>query len=283
MSMESVLAPQVGESVKEVRILSWKKNNGDLVRSGEVLLEIETDKASVEVAATHSGKLQISKAAEETVNVGSVLGQIDTSVKVDGNSATTAATPATASKSNGASPSTPNMNTGTIRKEKDSFLLDAASKFARSTGRQSQENHMVTAKKAAPKKVEAAKKTSSPKPPADAAKVAAPKPLAAKKVAAKKGAIAAPATTPVKAPAKTSAKAPAKAPAAKKAAAAKPAASQPVSHVTLVSPEQRANYVQIAAFYIAERRGFAQGNPTDDWLAAEAEVDRLIATGQLGR
>lgn len=142
---------------------------------------------------------------------------------------------------------------------------------------------MVTAKKAAPKKVEAAKKTSSPKPPADAAKIAAPKPLAAKKVAAKKVAIAAPATTPVKAPAKTSAKAPAKAPAAKKAAAAKPTASQPVSHVTLVSPEQRANYVQIAAFYIAERRGFAQGNPTDDWLAAEAEVDRLIATGQLGR
>ena len=47
-----------------------------------------------------------------------------------------------------------------------------------------------------------------------------------------------------------------------------------------VTDEQRARYVEVAAFYIAERRGFTEGNPTDDWLAAEAEVDRLIGTGQ---
>ncbi|MEZ4815993.1 MAG: lipoyl domain-containing protein [Bdellovibrionota bacterium] len=81
-SLEPVVAPQVGESIKEVRILSWKKNSGDLVRSGDVLLEIETDKASVEVAAQHSGKLEIIKKAEETVDVGSLVGNIDTTVKV---------------------------------------------------------------------------------------------------------------------------------------------------------------------------------------------------------
>jgi len=43
--------------------------------------------------------------------------------------------------------------------------------------------------------------------------------------------------------------------------------------------EQRHHYVSVAAFYIAERRGFTLGNPADDWLAAEAEVERLLASG----
>ncbi|AGX88568.1 DUF2934 domain-containing protein [Candidatus Symbiobacter mobilis] len=46
-----------------------------------------------------------------------------------------------------------------------------------------------------------------------------------------------------------------------------------------LTPEQRLHYVEVAAFYIAERRGFAPGNPMEDWCAAEAEIDRLIATG----
>jgi hypothetical protein len=46
-----------------------------------------------------------------------------------------------------------------------------------------------------------------------------------------------------------------------------------------VGPEQRANYIQVAAFYIAERRGFAPGNPEQDYLDAAAEIDRLIAAG----
>ena len=46
-----------------------------------------------------------------------------------------------------------------------------------------------------------------------------------------------------------------------------------------MSAAQRNNYVEVAAFYIAERRGFASANPADDWAAAEAEIDRLIASG----
>ncbi len=139
MSLETVVAPQVGESIKEVRILSWKKNSGELVRSGEVLLEIETDKASVEVAAQYSGKLQILKQAEETVLVGSVLGNIDTSVKVEGAASAapvnatekTAAIPLSSIKtSNGTSPTaTIALNapsTSHTRKDKDSFLKEAS-------------------------------------------------------------------------------------------------------------------------------------------------------------
>lgn len=49
-----------------------------------------------------------------------------------------------------------------------------------------------------------------------------------------------------------------------------------------VPVEQRRNYVEMAAYYIAERRGFAPGNPLEDWVQAEAEIDRLLAEGRLG-
>jgi len=50
-----------------------------------------------------------------------------------------------------------------------------------------------------------------------------------------------------------------------------------------VPPEQRRNYIEMAAYYIAERRGFAPGNPLEDWVQAEAEIDRLLAEGRVGR
>ena len=60
---------------------------------------------------------------------------------------------------------------------------------------------------------------------------------------------------------------------------ASPAKSKVIAPMATVTAQQRTNYVEVAAFYIAERRSFAPGNPMDDWLAAEAEVDRLIASG----
>ncbi|GAB4215643.1 MAG: hypothetical protein Fur007_14020 [Rhodoferax sp.] len=47
----------------------------------------------------------------------------------------------------------------------------------------------------------------------------------------------------------------------------------------VLTAEQRNHYVSVAAFYIAERRGFTLGDPAQDWLEAEAEIDRLIASG----
>jgi hypothetical protein len=41
-------------------------------------------------------------------------------------------------------------------------------------------------------------------------------------------------------------------------------------------PEQRAALIAEAAYYRAEKRGFAPGHETEDWLAAEAEVDALL-------
>lgn len=46
-----------------------------------------------------------------------------------------------------------------------------------------------------------------------------------------------------------------------------------------VTPEQRYHYVEVAAYYIAERRGFDAGSADEDWAQAELEIDRLLAEG----
>lgn len=43
----------------------------------------------------------------------------------------------------------------------------------------------------------------------------------------------------------------------------------------------RTHYIAEAAYYLAERRGFCEGSELDDWLRAEAEIDRLLASGAL--
>jgi hypothetical protein len=94
--------------------------------------------------------------------------------------------------------------------------------------------------------------------------------------------------TAAKPAAKTAAKAPAAKPAASKPAPAKSAAAAKPARTTAkkpaapaLSPEQRRYYVEVAAYYIAERRGFHGGGELDDWVTAEAEIDRLLREGVL--
>lgn len=104
------------------------------------------------------------------------------------------------------------------------------------------------------------------------AKKPSSKPAATKAATTAKPAAAKTATKP-KAAAKATSKA------APKAAVKKPAK---VAAGNKVPPAQRAHYIEVAAFYIAERRGFAPCDPLQDWVAAEAEIDRLLAEGRLG-
>ncbi|MBI2961531.1 MAG: DUF2934 domain-containing protein [Betaproteobacteria bacterium] len=46
---------------------------------------------------------------------------------------------------------------------------------------------------------------------------------------------------------------------------------------TVLGPEDRRHMIEVAAYFRAERRGFAAGTPEQDWLEAEAEVDRMLA------
>lgn len=104
-----VKIPAVGESVTEATIGSWNKKNGEAVKRNDVLMSIETDKASVEVVAEQDGVLNILVEAGQTVPVGSVVGNIDSEGKASVASATNAAsTSGAASKQTPAA--SPTMN-----------------------------------------------------------------------------------------------------------------------------------------------------------------------------
>ncbi len=69
--------PELGESVADATVGRWLKQEGEAVKSGEALVELETDKINFEVEAEQDGVLQsISKDEGETVNVGEVIGTI---------------------------------------------------------------------------------------------------------------------------------------------------------------------------------------------------------------
>ena len=81
MAKVEVKVPAVGESITEATIGSWSKNNGDFVKRNDVLLALETDKASVEVVAENDGVLNIQVPAGQTVKIGATVGSIDTDAK----------------------------------------------------------------------------------------------------------------------------------------------------------------------------------------------------------
>src|SRR6059058_1047741 len=73
-----VRVPVLGESVTEATVASWLKHEGDVVEAGEPLVELETDKVNVDVAAERSGVLaSIVRAAGETVHPGDVLATVN--------------------------------------------------------------------------------------------------------------------------------------------------------------------------------------------------------------
>lgn len=89
----NVVAPSVGESITEVSILKWNKQDGQAVKPGELLLEIESDKATVEIVAEHAGVLKIIKPQGERIPIGATIGMIDDAATA---SAAPSAPPATA-------------------------------------------------------------------------------------------------------------------------------------------------------------------------------------------
>src|SRR3954453_13516587 len=76
MALE-ITVPVLGESVTEATVAKWLKKVGDAVELDEPLLELETDKVTLEVNATQAGVLAATAAAEgETVEVGPLLGNL---------------------------------------------------------------------------------------------------------------------------------------------------------------------------------------------------------------
>ena len=75
---QNVEVPQVGESVTSGILAAWFRQNGEQVQEGEDLFELETDKATMPVPAPASGVLTIRVETDTEVEVGAVVGEIDT-------------------------------------------------------------------------------------------------------------------------------------------------------------------------------------------------------------
>ncbi len=83
--MIDIKVPTVGESISEVTLLKWVKNDGDYVERDEVIAELESEKATFEVNAEKAGILKRAAQEGDTLNIGDVLASIDdTAAKPEG-------------------------------------------------------------------------------------------------------------------------------------------------------------------------------------------------------
>jgi 2-oxoglutarate dehydrogenase E2 component (dihydrolipoamide succinyltransferase) len=74
----NIVVPEVGESIVDARVAKWLRREGDAVAVGDPLVELETDKIDVEVAAQQAGVLKrIDRKDGDDVKVGEVLGVIE--------------------------------------------------------------------------------------------------------------------------------------------------------------------------------------------------------------
>ena len=74
-----ITIPSPGESITEVTVGTWMKQSGDWVDKDEIILEIESDKATLEITSPASGLLTATGATGDELAVGEVIGAIDTS------------------------------------------------------------------------------------------------------------------------------------------------------------------------------------------------------------
>lgn len=78
--IHEITVPSAGESVTEAYIGEWRKQSGDIVNKGEILVELESQKATFELESEFAGRLEIVQPEEgATVGIGDVIAKIDDS------------------------------------------------------------------------------------------------------------------------------------------------------------------------------------------------------------
>lgn len=76
--MKQIVVPALGESVSEATVSKWLKKEGDTVKADEPIVELETDKVTLEVNAPSGGVIvKISASEGQTVAMGALLGELD--------------------------------------------------------------------------------------------------------------------------------------------------------------------------------------------------------------
>lgn len=80
MSKVQIIVPALGESVTEATVAKWYRNKGDFLSKDEVVVELETDKVTLEVVAPENGQLaEVVAQTGSNVEIGALLGVLDTS------------------------------------------------------------------------------------------------------------------------------------------------------------------------------------------------------------
>src|SRR5690606_19831656 len=76
--MTQIVVPALGESVSEATVAQWLKKEGEAVKADEPIVELETDKATLEVNAPADGVIsKIIVAEGQNVSVGAILGEVE--------------------------------------------------------------------------------------------------------------------------------------------------------------------------------------------------------------
>ena len=84
--LHEIIVPELAESTVEATVASWIKKDGEIVSKGDVIIELDTDKVSLEIVSPSDGQIQkILKQEGEIVKVGDILGTIDDSQNSSGN------------------------------------------------------------------------------------------------------------------------------------------------------------------------------------------------------
>jgi 2-oxoglutarate dehydrogenase E2 component (dihydrolipoamide succinyltransferase) len=99
-----IVIPNVGESVTSGVIAAWRKKSGERVERDDVVLDLETDKITMEVRAPVAGVLKTTAKEGDTVDIGAVVGSIDEAGAASAPAGASASKPAEPAKSQPAKP-----------------------------------------------------------------------------------------------------------------------------------------------------------------------------------
>ena len=170
----NLIVPEAGESISEVRIGEWRKSEGEYVNVEEVVVEIETDKAAIELPAPISGTLvSIVMPEGEEAAIGDVIGVIDENGK-----APTADSSPSASKSTAKAMKTEDAAPAAVGSEPESRVtpsdesVPGASGVAAPVAEAKAPGPTVIEEDAAP-----AAETTQPKPPRQPVEASPPAPV----------------------------------------------------------------------------------------------------------
>lgn len=119
-----IVIPAIGESITEVTLASWLVSDGDYVKEGDAIAEIESDKATLEMPAEQSGVIKILAEEGAELKIGALIAELDTSI----------ALPTTAVEGKVSAPPSPQISSSPASGGQKNFPSPAARKILEEKG-----------------------------------------------------------------------------------------------------------------------------------------------------